>query len=49
MTSANEPNTFQAMLDWLEGELRQIKAQVIEQTELAQRNQTQIWDLTDQV
>jgi chromosome segregation ATPase len=37
------------MLDWLEGELRQIKTQVVEQTDLTQRNQTQIWELTDQL
>ncbi len=49
MTSTHEPNTFQGMIDWLEGELRKIKAQVIEQTEQVQRNQSQIWDLTDQV
>lgn len=49
MTLPPEPNTLQNMLDWLEGELRQVKAQVADTAEQAQQNQAQLWEVTDQV
>ena len=44
----NQPDTFQGMLDWLEGELRQVKAQVADVAEQTRQSQAQIWELTDQ-
>ena len=45
----NEPGTFQSILDWLEGELRQVKAQVADHAEEVQQARTQVWDVIDQV
>lgn len=44
-----QPETFQSMLDWLEGELRQVKAQLAEYAGQVDQNRTQLWDLLDQV
>ncbi len=44
-----DSNSFQGMLDWLEGELRQVKTQLAESQEQAEQNRAQVWDLADQV
>ena len=44
-----EPGTFQSMLDWLEGELRQLKSQVAEFGEQFQQSRAQVWELADQL
>ena len=48
MTSTQDPGTFQNMIDWLEGELRQVKSQMGEYADQAEQARTQLWDLADQ-
>ena len=42
-----DPKSFQSMIDWLETELRQVKAQLQEYGDQAETNQSTIWDLAD--
>ena len=48
-TSPDEPQTLQGMLEWLEGELRQVKAQGADTAEEGRQNRSQIWEVADQV
>lgn len=46
-TPPPDPKSFQSMIDWLETELRQVKAQLQEYSDQAEGNQSAIWDLAD--
>lgn len=49
MTSpAPDPKSFQSMVEWLESELRTVKAQLREYGDQAEQNQTQLWDVQEQ-
>ena len=42
------PATYQGMIDWLDGELRQLKAQVREQADNLEQTRSIVWDLQEQ-
>ena len=46
-TSSPDPRSFQSMLDWLETELRGVKASLAEFGDKTEQTQTQLWDLID--
>ena len=46
-TSSPDPQSFQSMLDWLETELRGVKASLAELDDKTEQTQTHLWSLID--